>query len=107
MWRRGRSRPRRQLSNGKIGVVTILHERIHQIERFREDFGLERRARQTERAAVRHHASQAVLGAAAAVVLGTWPSLRLGGWAMTFVSKRVGMSERQGAGGPKAAMQSG
>ncbi len=29
----------RRLSNGDIGVVTILHERMHQIERFREDFG--------------------------------------------------------------------
>ena len=30
----------RRLSNGDIGVVTILHERMHQIERFREEFGL-------------------------------------------------------------------
>lgn len=30
----------RRLSNGDIGVVTILHHRMHQIERFREDFGL-------------------------------------------------------------------
>lgn len=30
----------RRLSNGDIGIVTILHERMHQIERFREDFGL-------------------------------------------------------------------
>ncbi|HEY4174204.1 MAG TPA: type II toxin-antitoxin system RelE/ParE family toxin [Rhodopila sp.] len=30
----------RRLSNGDIGVVTILHERMHQIDRFREDFGL-------------------------------------------------------------------
>lgn len=29
----------RQLSNGDIGIVTILHERMHQIDRFREDFG--------------------------------------------------------------------
>lgn len=28
----------RRLSNGDIGVVTILHERMHQIDRFREDF---------------------------------------------------------------------
>jgi toxin ParE1/3/4 len=28
----------RRLSNGDIGVVTILHERMHQIERFKEDF---------------------------------------------------------------------
>ena len=28
----------RRLSNGDIGIVTILHERMHQIERFREDF---------------------------------------------------------------------
>jgi len=26
------------LSNGVVGIVTILHERMHQIERFREDF---------------------------------------------------------------------
>lgn len=30
----------RWLSNGDIGIVTILHERMHQIERFREDFCL-------------------------------------------------------------------
>lgn len=29
----------RRLSNGDIGIVTILHERMHQIERFRDDFG--------------------------------------------------------------------
>lgn len=29
----------RRLSNGDIGIVTILHERMHQIERFREEFG--------------------------------------------------------------------
>lgn len=29
----------RRLTNGDIGVVTILHERMHQIERFRADFG--------------------------------------------------------------------
>jgi toxin ParE1/3/4 len=29
----------RRLSNGDIGIVTILHERMHQIDRFREDFG--------------------------------------------------------------------
>jgi toxin ParE1/3/4 len=29
----------RRLSNGDIGVVTILHERMHQMDRFREDFG--------------------------------------------------------------------
>jgi plasmid stabilization system protein ParE len=28
----------RRLSNGHIGIVTILHERMHQIEHFREDF---------------------------------------------------------------------
>lgn len=28
----------RRLSNGD-GIVTILHERMHQIDRFREDFG--------------------------------------------------------------------
>jgi hypothetical protein len=28
------------LGNGDIGIVTILHERMHQIDRFREDFGL-------------------------------------------------------------------
>ncbi|MBS0558201.1 MAG: type II toxin-antitoxin system RelE/ParE family toxin [Proteobacteria bacterium] len=30
----------RRLSNGDIGIVTILHERMHQIERFRESFDL-------------------------------------------------------------------
>ncbi|MDE2464183.1 MAG: type II toxin-antitoxin system RelE/ParE family toxin [Alphaproteobacteria bacterium] len=30
----------RRLSNGDIGIVTILHERMHQIDRLREDFGL-------------------------------------------------------------------
>ena len=30
----------RRLSNGDIGIVTILHERMHQIVRFREDYGL-------------------------------------------------------------------
>jgi toxin ParE1/3/4 len=29
----------RRLSNGDIGIVTILHERMHQIDHFREDFG--------------------------------------------------------------------
>ena len=29
----------RRLSNGDIGIVTILHERMHQIDCFREDFG--------------------------------------------------------------------
>lgn len=28
------------LANGDIGIVTILHERMHQIERFRDDFGV-------------------------------------------------------------------
>jgi plasmid stabilization system protein ParE len=28
----------RRLSSGDIGIVTILHERMHQIDRFREDF---------------------------------------------------------------------
>lgn len=26
------------LDNGDIGIVTVLHERMHQIERFRDDF---------------------------------------------------------------------
>ena len=30
----------RRLSNGDIGIVTILHERMHQIDRFREDRGI-------------------------------------------------------------------
>jgi len=30
----------RRLGNGDVGIVTILHERMHQIDRFREDFGL-------------------------------------------------------------------
>lgn len=29
----------RRFSNGDIGIVTILHERMHQIDQFREDFG--------------------------------------------------------------------
>jgi len=29
----------RRLSNGDIGIVTILHERMHQMDRFKEDFG--------------------------------------------------------------------
>ena len=29
----------RHLSNGDIGIVTILHERMHQIGRFRDDCG--------------------------------------------------------------------
>jgi len=28
----------KRLENGDIGIATILHERMHQIERFREDF---------------------------------------------------------------------
>lgn len=28
----------RWLSNGDVGIVTLLHERMHQIDRFREDF---------------------------------------------------------------------
>lgn len=27
------------LTDGDVGVVTVLHERMHQIERFRDDFG--------------------------------------------------------------------
>lgn len=30
----------RRLSNGDVGIVTILHERMHQMDRFREDSGL-------------------------------------------------------------------
>jgi plasmid stabilization system protein ParE len=30
----------RRLSNGDIGIATLLHERMHQIDRFRDDFGL-------------------------------------------------------------------
>lgn len=29
----------RRLSSGDIGIVTILHERMHQIDRFRDDAG--------------------------------------------------------------------
>lgn len=29
----------RELAGGEVGVVTVLHERMHQIARFREDFG--------------------------------------------------------------------
>lgn len=28
----------RRLSNGDVGIVTILHERMHQIGRFKQDF---------------------------------------------------------------------
>lgn len=30
----------KRLDNGDIGIVTVLHERMHQIERFRKDFGV-------------------------------------------------------------------
>ena len=29
----------RRLSDGDIGIVTVLHQRMHQIDRFREAFG--------------------------------------------------------------------
>jgi len=29
----------RYLASGTVGIVTILHERMHQIERFKDDFG--------------------------------------------------------------------
>lgn len=29
----------RRLGNGDIGIVTILHERMHRIDRFQKDFG--------------------------------------------------------------------
>lgn len=29
----------RKLSNGDVGIVTILHERMHQMDRFRDDRG--------------------------------------------------------------------
>lgn len=29
----------RRLSNGDIGIVTVLHERMHQFDRFKEDAG--------------------------------------------------------------------
>ena len=29
----------RRLGDGDIGIVTVLHERMHQIDRFRDDFG--------------------------------------------------------------------
>ena len=29
----------KRLGNGDIGIVTVLHERVHQIGRIREDFG--------------------------------------------------------------------
>lgn len=31
----------RYLSNGDIGIVTILHQCMHQIERLKDDFGLD------------------------------------------------------------------
>ena len=27
------------LADGDVGIVTVLHERMHQMERFRDDFG--------------------------------------------------------------------
>lgn len=30
----------RWLSNGDVGIVTLLHEKMHHIERLRDDFGL-------------------------------------------------------------------
>lgn len=36
------ARARRRLSNGDIGIVTVLHERMHQVDRFREEFGVDR-----------------------------------------------------------------
>ncbi|UOD51442.1 type II toxin-antitoxin system RelE/ParE family toxin [Orrella daihaiensis] len=30
----------RYLSDGAVGIVTILHERMHQIDRFADDFGV-------------------------------------------------------------------
>ena len=30
----------RHLPNEDIGIVTVLHERMHQIRRFRDDFGI-------------------------------------------------------------------
>lgn len=30
----------RRLANGDVGIVTVLHERMHRIEPYREDFGL-------------------------------------------------------------------
>ncbi len=29
----------KDLTSGQVGIVTVLHERMHQIEHFREDFG--------------------------------------------------------------------
>ena len=29
----------KRLRNGDIGIVTVLHERMHQMDRFRDDFG--------------------------------------------------------------------
>lgn len=32
----------RTLANGDVGIVTVLHEKMHQIERFRDDFATPR-----------------------------------------------------------------
>lgn len=32
----------RRRSDGRIGIVTVLHERMHRIDRFGEDFGMNR-----------------------------------------------------------------
>lgn len=37
----------RKLSHGDIGIVTILHERMHQMDRFREDSGWARAGPET------------------------------------------------------------
>jgi toxin ParE1/3/4 len=29
----------KRLDDGAVGIVTVLHERMHQIDRFRDDFG--------------------------------------------------------------------
>lgn len=29
----------RRMTNGDVGIVTVLHQRMHQIDRFRDDFG--------------------------------------------------------------------
>ena len=38
----------RRLPKGEIGIATILHERMHQIDRFHEDFGLRSGATQRD-----------------------------------------------------------
>ena len=61
----------RRLSNGDIGIVTILHERMHQTARFRDDLGGVWAARAWERPRVRSFiCSSPAAGQAASISIG-------------------------------------